>query len=342
MNVVSLIRATVVGLLVLSASAWAGDLTGNVFCDENGNKVFDCEDLPLADVVVIVKSCDSDKVYKTITSKYGFYWLCDLPNGTYLVTLDADTIPAGATVIWPCAGSGKITLGGCSCYAYVDWLLDCHDKDPEHHCWLTGGGVKFVDLTNGTVAEHGPDNSMGGNIAPSCSLEPGDGGNWNHIAHGARLHFQGKVVTKVECGNVDGIPPGSESPTTGANFIKAWGTGTLKGIKGNKTDLDVHFFLYCEDRNEPGSHGAKDGALVDRYFLNVYTDPSDPVGTSVLLIDLDGDPATVDPITITGGNLQIHASSCDDPPPDSFFAGITIDTVGFSLCCFMVPASRVP
>jgi hypothetical protein len=226
------------------------------------------------------------------------------------VTLDPDTLPAGATVIWPYCGSGKITLGGCSCYAYVDWLLDCHDKDP--------------DLTNGTVAEHGPDNSMGGNIAPSCSLKPGDGGNWNHIAHGARLHFQGKVVTKVECGNVPGIPPGSESPTTGANFIKAWGTGTLKGIKGNKIDLEVNFFLYCEDRNEPGSRGAKDGALVDRYFLRVYRDS----GETVLLIDIDGDPTTVDPITITGGNLQIHASSCDDPPPDAFFAVQAGSTTG--------------
>jgi hypothetical protein len=326
MNLRSLVWATVVGLFVLSSSAWAGDLTGNVICDKNGNKVFDCEDIPLVDVVVNVTSC-TGKVYTTTTNECGFYWIT-LPDGTYVVTLDTDTIPTGATVIWPCGGSGKITLGGCTCWAYVDWLLDCHDKDPKHHCWLTGGGVKFNDLTNGTVAEHGPDNSMGGNIAPSCSLLPGDGGNWNHIAHGARLHFQGKVVTKVECGNVDGIPPGSESPTTGANFIKAWGTGTLKGIKGNKTDLNVHFFLYCEDRNEPGSHGAQDGALVDRYFLHVYTDPSDPNGSTELLIDVDGNPATLDPITITGGNLQIHASSCDDPPPDAFFAVQAGSTTG--------------
>ncbi|MHC5033266.1 MAG: carboxypeptidase-like regulatory domain-containing protein [Planctomycetota bacterium] len=316
MNVGSLFRATIVGLLVLSASAWAGDLTGNVLCDKNGNCVFDCEDIPLADVRVIVSTTDGKFVTDTTTGENGFYWIY-LPDGTYVVTLDPDTIPDGATVIWPHGGSGTITLGGCTCWAYVDWLLDCHDKDPEHHCWLTGGGVKFNDLTNGTVAEHGPDNSMGGNIAPSCSLKPGDGGNWNHIAHGARLHFQGTVVTRVECGNVDGIPSGSESPTTGANFIKAWGTGTLKGIKGNKVNLEVQFFLYCEDRNEPGSHGAKDGALVDRYFLHVYTGDG-PTRITRLLIARDDDPTQ--PVTITGGNLQIHASSCDDPPPDAFFA----------------------
>jgi hypothetical protein len=49
---------------------------------------------------------------------------------------------------------------------------------------------------------------------------------------------------------------------------------------------------------------------VDRYFLNVYTDASDPVGSSVFVVDIDGDPATVDPIPIRSGNLQIHISSC--------------------------------
>ena len=63
-----------------------------------------------------------------------------------------------------------------------------------------------------------------------------------------------------------------------------------------------------------GSKGANDGADVDRYFLHVFTDPSDPAGSTVLLVDVDGDPTTVDPVTITGGNMQMHASSCDDPP----------------------------
>jgi hypothetical protein len=68
----------------------------------------------------------------------------------------------------------------------------------------------------------------------------------------------------------------------------------------------VQFFGRAEDRNEPGSSGAKDGALVDRYFLSVF----DGAGAKLLLIDVDGNPATVDPVTITDGNLQIHISSC--------------------------------
>jgi len=55
---------------------------------------------------------------------------------------------------------------------------------------------------------------------------------------------------------------------------------------------------------------AKAGAYIDRYFLRVF----DGSGKTLLLIDGDGNPATVDPITITGGNLQLHVSSCDDPP----------------------------
>jgi len=114
----------------------------------------------------------------------------------------------------------------------------------------------------------------------------------------------------VACGNVPGIEPGSESPVTPFNFIEFQGTGTLKGIKGSKADFGaVSFFARCEDRNEPGSNGAKDGADIDHYFLHVFQG-----GTTLLLVDEDGDPATVDPVTISGGNLQIHISSCANPP----------------------------
>jgi hypothetical protein len=68
----------------------------------------------------------------------------------------------------------------------------------------------------------------------------------------------------------------------------------------------VTFFARAEDRNEPGASGNRDGAKIDRYFLNV----TDATNTSLLLVDGDGNPATVDPVAITDGNLQIHISSC--------------------------------
>ncbi|MFQ5669016.1 MAG: hypothetical protein ACE5HD_00695 [Acidobacteriota bacterium] len=188
-------------------------------------------------------------------------------------------------------------------------------------CWMTAGGVNFEAIVGADMAEHGPRDSLGGNVFPGCNPDAGEGGQWNHIAHKEKIHFQGWTVATVACGNVGGIEPGSESPVTPFNFIEFWGTGTIQGIKGNRNDPrigDVLFFARVEDHNEPGNEKAllpDGGDDIDRYFLQVYTNPGDPNGSTVFLVDVDGDPTTVDPITITGGNLQIHISSCDDPPP---------------------------
>jgi hypothetical protein len=172
---------------------------------------------------------------------------------------------------------------------------------------MTGGGAKFSTITNIGMAQKGPQHSFGGNVNPSCSPFPGQGGQWNHIAHKDKLHFMGTVIQVVRCGNVPRIPEGSESPVTPFNFIESQGTGTLKGIKGNKDDYGiVNFFARVEDRNEPGSSGAKDGTLVDRYHLHVF----DSAGNTLLLVDGDAVAATVEPVLITHGNLQLHISSC--------------------------------
>ncbi len=183
-------------------------------------------------------------------------------------------------------------------------------------CWLTAGGVKFSSITGMMMAEYkqnGPLDSVGGNVYPGCNAESGDGGNWNHIAHKENLHFQGTDIQIVRCGNVDGIPAGSESPVTPFNFIEFKGTGTLKGISGNKANYGtVCFFARAEDRNEPGNEKAllpDGGALIDRYYLRVFDCSTQNV---LLLVDMDNNPATIDPITITGGNFQIHISSCSN------------------------------
>ena len=108
-----------------------------------------------------------------------------------------------------------------------------------------------------------------------------------------------------------GIVPGSTSPVTPYNFIRFRGTGTLRGIKGNNADYGtVHFFARAEDRGEPGSQGGAG----DRYMLHVYSNPADPVGSTLLLVDQDANPGSIDPVVVTGGNLQLHISSCDNPP----------------------------
>ena len=177
---------------------------------------------------------------------------------------------------------------------------------------MTAGGVKFSNITGGPVAEHGPRVNLGGNVFPSCDPDPGNGGQWNHIDHANQLHFQGFDIHTVACGNVPGIEEGSESPVTGFNFIEFAGTGLLRGIKGNHMEtVEVSFFSRVEDRNEPGNEHAAAGEDIDRYYIHVFSDPGDPFGTTLLLADEDGDAMTVDPLTITGGNLQLHQSSCE-------------------------------
>ena len=112
----------------------------------------------------------------------------------------------------------------------------------------------------------------------------------------------GTDIEVIRCGNVDGIEPGSESPVTGYNFIEFQGVGWVQGIKGNKIGrVPVTFQARVEDRNEPGNERASDGEDIDRYWLRV--DGPDGVGFEVGTQD--------EPITITGGNLQLHESSCD-------------------------------
>jgi hypothetical protein len=299
-----------------AAEAW--NVHGFVYCDANGNGVIDVDDLPVAGVRVIVTQLDPFDEDDELTDAAGFYSEgLPEPGTTFSITLDPATLPADAVIILPSPVPHIFTTSEENSSVLVNFLIrseTCRQKA----CWLTGGGAKFSPITGTLLAEHGPQHNFGGNVNPSCDPDPGEGGQWNHVAHAAKLHFLGTAIQVVRCGNVPGIDPGSESPQTPFNFIEFKGTGTLKGIQGNKVDYGtVHFFARAEDRNEPGSNGAKDGADIDRYFLHVFSDPLDPNGTTLLLVDSDGIAGTVDPVTITDGNLQIHISSCSDPPPQN-------------------------
>lgn len=301
-------------MLYGASSALAWHVSGKVLCNDPANT-------PLSGVDVVV-----DGVGDTVTDANGSYYLA-LPDdpATYNQSL-GDGLPPDATFLNPNVNPREIDINSETSCGQVsfDWLIGSSFCGVQRACWLTGGGVKFSPITNSRLAEfvdgngHGPVHSFGGNVNPGCSPVAGEGGQWNHIAHDLKLHFQGTAIEVVRCGNIAGIPEGSESPVTPFNFIEFEGTGTLKGIKGNKADFgQVYFFARAEDRNEPGNenaNGTNGGSTVDHYFLNVYSNPADPAGTSLLLVDVDGNAATIDPITITGGNLQLHISSCDNPP----------------------------
>jgi len=288
--------AALMALAATSAHAW--HLEGRVFCEGTG--------LPLTDVTVqIVSTSGAPFSGSSSTNEAGFYHI-DLPEtpGCFVASL---SLGPGATVIIPAAGELAFCTTDVTFEFIQNWVVSS-PKCEEGRCWLTAGGAKFSAITGTRVGENGPDHSWGGNVNPGCSPTAGEGGQWNHVAHDLRLHFQGRAIEVIRCGNVDGIPPGSDSPETPFNFIDFQGTGTLKGIRGNKVDYGtVNFFAHCEDRNEPGSSGQRDGEFKDRYFLHVFDDD----GNTLLLVDVDGDASTVDPVTITHGNMQIHISSCD-------------------------------
>lgn len=293
-----------------ATGAFAYTISGTILCDTDGQGGFDPGDTPLAGVTVVLERADGAVV--TATTDAGGNYAVDgndgLTEGSWTVTVDASTLNPGATVALPMVGAYSVDLSPSNPFVTgTDFLIDdpaCREQELGA-CWMTAGGVKFEPIINEMLAEKGPKDSFGGNVFPSCSPQPGDGGQWNHIAHSLKVHFMGTSIDEVRCGNVEGIEPGSESPVTPFNFIEFSGSGWVQGIKGNKlARTDVTFNARVEDRNEPGNEGATDGENVDRYYLNVHD------FFTVEALDANGNP-TGEPITITGGNLQLHATSCD-------------------------------
>ena len=294
----------VAGVLLLSASvASACIVDGRVICDPTGE--------PLAGVAIdFVSLSDVFPMSRTVVTDENGYFTVGVPA---MATITATVVLSSEQwAVEPASGMFTFYIPEYNQNLTLDDFVIGDPSCLTRACWLTAGGVKFSTITGLDMGETGRKHNWGGNVNPGCSPTAGDGGSWNHLAVEDKLHFHGTHIEVVDCGNVDGIPPGSTSPVTPVNYIDFTGYGTLKGIHGNKVDYGtVYFFAHCEDRNEPGSNGQRDGEGVDRYFLNVYTDEFDPEGSSVLLVDMDGNPATVDPVTITGGNMQMHISGCD-------------------------------
>lgn len=307
-----------VGLVVMlwsiaSATEGSGQfgIYGKIACDQEKEcHYIEAGGVAFPGVTVNLLDSSGNFISSAVTNTDGIYALPLTSGGTYTIEIDQSTLPAGAALQLPSSGSYVVELSTGD-IERRDFVVDDASCGESGACWMTAGGVKFEALMDGTAAQSGPRDSFGGNVNPSCSPEPGDGGQWNHIAHNAKLHFLGTSIRVVRCGNVAGIDPGSESPVTPFNFIEFEGEGRLSGIKGNKfPTTSVRFFARVEDHNEPGNENAADGEDVDRYFLHVYE--GEGMETTHLLVDIDGDPTTIDPLTITGGNLQLHFSSCDN------------------------------
>jgi len=298
-------------LVIWSASAaQAWQVHGRVICAGNN--------IPLAGATLTITS---NAGVATVSTDIDGYYTADLdalftPDSTprsYVIVLNLSSLPADATITIPPGGSYSFATTVDDTEFERNFTVSSGQCTPSA-CWMTGGGQKIDPILNIPVAEKGTKENFGGNVYPGCSATAGDGGNWNHLSRALKLHFQGRSIQVLRCGNVPDIPPGSTSPATPFNFIEFQGTGRVSGIQGNKADYPlVYFFGRVEDRNEPGNDnalGPDDGSLIDRYFLRVFTNPADPAGSTLILSDIDSNSATVDPAPITHGNLQIHVTSC--------------------------------
>jgi hypothetical protein len=285
--------------VLTSGVASACTISGVVKCDATGEGV--------GGAVLRLTGPDG---YAVTTGPDGTYTISPPGPGEWTITIDLSGVEGG-TVVSPGAAQTFTIVGAEG--LVQDWVVTAA-RCTYGACWLTGGGAKFSAITGTLLAEKGPQISFGGNVNPGCSPTAGDGGQWNHLDHGRKLHFQGQSIEVTDCGNVSGIPPGSTSPVTPYNYIEFRGTGRLNPLAGYKPaaplPATVCFTARAEDRNEPGSSGQRDGARIDRYFLRVTNCET---GATLLFLSqgsVSGDVADDTPITITDGNLQLHVSSC--------------------------------
>lgn len=293
-----------VALFLLGGTARACHVDGHVYCDTNG--------LPLAGVTV----------QTTINGAPGPSAVTD-ENGYYYIDLTAVYPFNSGTVI--AVPNNKGTLVDPQVeqqlqeFNTIDWVIHDPVACAAAACWLTAGGAKINAITNTPLAEYTSKINFGGNVYPSCSATPGDGGQWNHLDKTANLHFQVSSITVIECGRIEAIPP-STSPATPFNYIRWQGTGRLHKPIGQKNDVGTPICVksQSQDRNEPGSSGMRDGAGKDRYYFEVWqagpggTCDFDSLVSGKGIYRLATDQLPDGPFTITDGNLQLHVSSCSN------------------------------
>src|SRR5688572_15810038 len=197
-----------------AAEAW--HVRGRVVCDANNTRLIDAGDLPQAGIQVTVTSGGFTSTATTDADGNFIIGLLDV-DATYSMTINANGVP----IVLPGASTTFLMSESSNPFPVVDWLLDAR-ACVQLRCWLTAGGAKFSTITGTPVAERGPQHSFGGNVNPGCSPTAGEGGQWNHVAHQEKKHFQGFAIEVVDCGNVPGIPPRSEERRVGKECRSRW------------------------------------------------------------------------------------------------------------------------
>jgi hypothetical protein len=108
-----------------AAQAW--HVSGKVLCDANGNQQIDAADTPAANVMVVVEnSAGTYSVASAVLADGSFH--IDLPHTSqsYVAYLRATTLPAGATLVLPAAGTFAIALTDANQqFEQANFLLNC-------------------------------------------------------------------------------------------------------------------------------------------------------------------------------------------------------------------------
>jgi hypothetical protein len=304
----------------LVGTSTAATVSGFVLCDANQNGTNDTSDVGIPNVQIVVTNQTGSFSNSTVTAGNGFFSL-QIPNfdplaerldplsQVYVEVLNPATLPPGSTIEFPMAITNLISTPAYFIDFAADltnvvytsasgtstngnWLInnpDCRTQTTTTNCMLSGGGVIRSRTRNR------PDHTFAGNIFSRISPSMIQGGNWVDVAHNLNLMFQSTTIESVRCGELPTTPSNRRFPT--ASFIEFSGTGTLKGIGGNRmASIPVLFTARVEDRGQPGMG-------VDRYYLRVFTAD----GTTLLLVSGDpANPANIVPVPISSGNLNIQ------------------------------------
>ena len=176
---------------LVTSSAWF--VQGKVFCDANHNGILDVQDTALQSVLVVVTNQSGTFSNASWTAADGFFIVGVATNAdSYGAYINASTVASDSIFLLPSGGVWLFNVTSINNEIALNFLISsasCPAPPPPrtNACWLTGGGIIRA------AAKGQPDHSFGGVCYPGCNPTAGNGGNWNHVAHKEKLHFQGKV-----------------------------------------------------------------------------------------------------------------------------------------------------
>lgn len=186
----SFLGGSLLALILSAGVAPAWHVSGNVLCDENGNRQIDTPDDAIAGVMIAVENASGTFSIVTTSGADGSFYL-ELPHSadSYLAYLHPPTVPPGAAILLPTGGVFSFALTNEDQYfEAADFLLDCAPVPPPQSgedCGKVTGGGWIIGTPSGEK----------GTFGVSGGLQGEDfWGHLNYVDHGTRLHVRSTAV----------------------------------------------------------------------------------------------------------------------------------------------------